>query len=56
MAQKIRFITGLGIILYETVFVSVDRPWLLVIAVGLMGYALPKKLDDMFSKEDDTTS
>jgi hypothetical protein len=41
----IAFLGGLSIMAYETIAVNVDRPWLLVMAIGMMGLPFALRLD-----------
>ncbi len=36
--DTLRFILGAGLLVYETVLEHADRPWLIVAALGLLGY------------------
>lgn len=47
----IAFLGGFGIMVYETVGVQVDRPWLLVMAIGMMGLPFALRLDKLIGKE-----
>lgn len=44
------FFGGLGVIIYETTEAQVDRPWLLVVAIGMMGIPLAAKVDHWLGK------
>lgn len=39
------FLGGFAIMAYETLETSVDRPWLLVMAIGMMGLPFALKID-----------
>jgi hypothetical protein len=44
------FFGGLGVIIYETTQAQVDRPWLLVVAIGMMGIPLASKVDQWLGR------
>lgn len=44
LKDRLRFISGLLVLGYETVIEKADRPWLIVAAIGLMGYSGITKL------------
>jgi hypothetical protein len=43
------FFGGMAVIAYETAWASADRPWLLIIAIGMMGIPFASKADDWIS-------
>lgn len=44
LKDGIRFFTGLTMLIFETGWEKADRPWLIVAALGLMGYSGVTKL------------
>jgi hypothetical protein len=52
------FFAGTAVIAYETAWASADRPWLLIIAIGMMGIPFASKADDWIAgripKKDDS--
>lgn len=50
MTRVLSFCVGLGIMVYETVGDSNDRPWLYAAAVGMMGLPVARYADNVLSK------
>lgn len=48
--DRIAFCGGFGIMIYETVGTNIDRPWLLVMAIGMMGLPFALRLDKILGK------
>jgi hypothetical protein len=44
---------GLGIVFWQVAFNSIDRPYLLLLAGGMMGIEPVKKIQDALSKNND---
>lgn len=44
------FLTGIGIMVYETVLDRSDRPWLYAAAVGMMGLPLARAAESVLSR------
>ncbi len=44
------FFGGFGIMIYETIQTDIDRPWLLAMAIGMMGLPFALRLDKMIGK------
>ena len=49
IARVLSFGGGLGILLFETLYENVDRPWLLAAAIGMMGPAVAGAVADVLS-------
>lgn len=50
LKDKIRFFAGVMLLTYETAVEKADRPWLIVAALGLMGYSQIGRLADTLKK------
>lgn len=48
--DRIAFFGGFGIMIYETIAENIDRPWLLVMAIGMMGLPFALRLDKILGK------
>lgn len=46
----IAFFGGMTVIGFETVVANADRPWLLVVAIGMMGIPFAAKVDQLLSR------
>lgn len=49
LKDGIRFFTGLSMLIYETGWENLDRPWIIVAALGLLGYGGVSRLAERLS-------
>lgn len=50
VVRVISFFAGLGIMFYETIADSSDRPWLYAAAIGMMGLPLARAAESILGK------